>query len=421
MKYLFKIIYLFVLEICIFPTFLSAEPDFDHQRNIIPGSRAANLAGAYTAIARDPSGGYYNPAGIAFSKNNEVSVSVNSYQQSKIRYKNIGALNNEDFLESSSTLFPGLVGSTYQYGFLNIAWSYLTLDTKNIDQTDRFEGLDEHSSTLKSYTRTHQETNSYFIMGGSVAVPLGEYLSVGISGYYYRREITASNHQLVQLQSGGYLTSDQKYSTLNEGVLPVYGLMLRLKNISFGLSVREGRSYSDATTISTDSVVYQSSSMPIITSVHVNYKNFDELNPRTTSFGVAWQAQDWLLLSTDILYHSGVKNKYATSGDLDLLPIFNYSSGFEIKTKLLTLSGGLFTNYSQYKKLEIGAMNQAPHVNYWGRVLAFSHSEKGFTGSLTFVQQQGTGEAQKLSEDTNIQEVEADSLTAMFSAHYNFK
>ena len=38
-----------------------------HYVNMLVGNRAAGLGGAYTAISDDPTGCYYNPAGIAFS------------------------------------------------------------------------------------------------------------------------------------------------------------------------------------------------------------------------------------------------------------------------------------------------------------------------------------------------------------------
>ena len=48
------------------------------------GDRATGLGGAYTAISDDPSGAYYNPAGIVFAFDNQISLSVNSY-----KYKHI--------------------------------------------------------------------------------------------------------------------------------------------------------------------------------------------------------------------------------------------------------------------------------------------------------------------------------------------
>src|SRR3990172_2529925 len=51
-----------------------------HYNNILIGDRAAGMAGAYTAISDDPSGLYYNPAGIVFAPRRSFSASVNAYQ-----------------------------------------------------------------------------------------------------------------------------------------------------------------------------------------------------------------------------------------------------------------------------------------------------------------------------------------------------
>src|SRR3989338_10609470 len=50
-----------------------------HYNNIIIGDRASGMGGAYTAISDDPSGLYYNPAGIAFSFGRSLSGGAQAY------------------------------------------------------------------------------------------------------------------------------------------------------------------------------------------------------------------------------------------------------------------------------------------------------------------------------------------------------
>ena len=47
--------------------------DSNHYRNVLVGDRAATMAGAYTAVSDDSSGGYYNPAGLAFLRGESVA------------------------------------------------------------------------------------------------------------------------------------------------------------------------------------------------------------------------------------------------------------------------------------------------------------------------------------------------------------
>ena len=48
-----------------------------HYQDYIVGDRAVSLGGAFTAIAADPSGMWYNPAGIVDVRNTSLSLSAN--------------------------------------------------------------------------------------------------------------------------------------------------------------------------------------------------------------------------------------------------------------------------------------------------------------------------------------------------------
>src|SRR5689334_15283449 len=45
----------------------------------VVGGRAAGMGGAYTALADDGSGAYYNPGGLAFTGSSSLSFSLNAY------------------------------------------------------------------------------------------------------------------------------------------------------------------------------------------------------------------------------------------------------------------------------------------------------------------------------------------------------
>lgn len=61
-----------------------ASADEFHYRNFLPGDRAGSMGGAYTAISDDPSGAFYNPAGLAIG--NKLSINVNAFHLSEKSY-----------------------------------------------------------------------------------------------------------------------------------------------------------------------------------------------------------------------------------------------------------------------------------------------------------------------------------------------
>src|SRR5690349_9357619 len=56
-----------------------AQADDSNFRPYIVGARAAGMGGAYTALADDGSGPYYNPGGIAFARHSSLSLSASVY------------------------------------------------------------------------------------------------------------------------------------------------------------------------------------------------------------------------------------------------------------------------------------------------------------------------------------------------------
>ena len=55
-----------VLILFLFLTNITSYADIHHYNDLILGERASGMAGAYSAVADDPSGAYYNPAGLAY-------------------------------------------------------------------------------------------------------------------------------------------------------------------------------------------------------------------------------------------------------------------------------------------------------------------------------------------------------------------
>ena len=83
----------------------TATADQFHYNNVILGERAVGLGGAYTAVADDASGVYYNPGGLAFALSNDISGSANAFYSKKTVYKNIKELGGKDFTETAGGTF----------------------------------------------------------------------------------------------------------------------------------------------------------------------------------------------------------------------------------------------------------------------------------------------------------------------------
>ena len=110
-----------------------------HYNNIIIGDRAAGLAGAYTAISDDASGLFYNPAGIVFSEDLQLSASANAIHETELTYKSV--LNGGDWKRKSSNVVPNFFGMTSKFGAGYLGFSYAVTDFEVEDQDSQFTNI----------------------------------------------------------------------------------------------------------------------------------------------------------------------------------------------------------------------------------------------------------------------------------------
>lgn len=395
-----------------------------NQRNILPGGRAPFMGGAFTAIANDSTGAYYNPAGLAYVPGKEVSISGISYLDHQLVHR--GAVDGQDFTEHSSGFTTSFIGGLFDTGRLKLGWSIIQLDRKDIDQNESFL-VNENS---RVYTRTHQESNSYEWYGASLATHISKDLSVGFSGFYYLRNILVSNHNMSYfLTEDDSQVVDQKYLTRNEGLILVLGGMLKKDRWSFGVAYRRGRSIDDSTLLTYDEIYYAPSQWDAPAEeqdpyyqdcfqeekacvVHSQFQSdaLSELNPQTWSLGVAWNPFSAVTLSFDALYHQGVSSPYKNSGNGDLYDTLNYSFGSEFKLGQFVLRSGVFTNNSMYKKPTAGGVNQPMSVDYVGYAGSIGFMANSRDAYMGIVKQVGNGHSQIVSNSQTIQKVQATSL-----------
>jgi len=418
-SYAFQTLLKVILCVCLCVTIFAATAvaQHSHQRNVLPGGRASLLGGAYTALSDDPSGAWYNPAGISHAKNNEISLSGNAWRTATTTYKE--AVNGEHFVEESSSIYPSFIGSTVRWKSLTFGWSYVTLDARNVNQDHRFTDISEAPNAANTYTRTNQESSAWQNAGGSIALALSKNFSVGASVYWYRRTIESSTHQMSQLNGGGLQVLDFKYQTTNEGLSPVVGMILRGESMSAGLSLRAPQALSDHTTYSSDTVTWtpDEDTAPNVSSTEGKLPILDEPNPQSLQLGWAWFPSKHVLVSVDLVQHGAVDYVDATP---DLHSTTNWSLGTEVTFDPLLFRLGAFSNYSMYREPSSTKTDQPAWVDFTGFSGGIGFKQKERESMLGVVHQQGQGKAQIITGSASIQDVEASSTTWLLSSRLFF-
>ena len=118
-----KLNFLLLLKyLLIFISYLTASysyADWQHRNSLLIGERASGMGGAYTAISNDPSGIYYNPGGIAFSKDTEINLSVAGYYFENIKVNSIYGISNYQYEIKNSDIINGFLGFTKKLKFFD--------------------------------------------------------------------------------------------------------------------------------------------------------------------------------------------------------------------------------------------------------------------------------------------------------------
>lgn len=409
---------IFIFFLCTFSTNIFAQ--VSHQKDILPGGRAALLGGAFTAIADDPSCGHYNPAGCSFAGRNEISVSGNALKESYLTYKE--AINGQDFTETSTAIFPSFVGANYNWGPFAIGYSYMMLDAKNINQNDHFDNISTEETTTQTLHRTHQEMNTLMHAGANMALRIGKRLSIGLAASYYVRDVEASDHMLTRNSSGSILAIDYKYTTKNEGLITMTGVMLKMDTWSIGAALKTPKSLNDRTILFSDIINYSSSSAsaPTTESNVERVEYMAELIPRTYQVGLAWFPKKACQFSLDGYFHEGKKHPHVSEGGYDIHNTLNYALGFESLNGPIVLRLGAFTNNSLYEKPTEGLTGQPTYINYMGMSGGLGIVGKIYEGMAGVIYQKGSGQGQIILDSTTIQNVEGASTTYLFGGKYSF-
>lgn len=395
-------------------------PVQSHQRSFFPGVRASSLGGAYSALSDDPSGAYYNPAGLVFAKESSLSLSANAFARSSMTYED--AIHGDDFTENAQSLYPNFAGGLNRFNSWAVGYSYCTLDSRESEQADRFKEINDVAGNLENYSRTHQEIQKALALGVSFAARLGNSASVGVSQFAYYRAFSAATHQLAELRDGGLLVTDTKYEGRNLGVFTQLGVMLRWDELAIGIAARIPQPLTDDATVHAD-VIYEPSGStlePEIGKSDAASTFFEEMMPRSYHLGLAWDSQSIWTLSSEVIYHAATRSSDPESRAPALKATLNYSAGIEAKLGLVALRLGVFSDFSLTEAPMVDKVNQPTHVDFQGLAGGLGFESRNYEIGLALTKRVGSGKAQIIGGRTSIQNVRAESESLVLGGRYAF-
>lgn len=391
-------------------SYAPAAADEYHYKNILIGERPAGLAGAYVAISDDPSGLYYNPAGVVYATGKKVSASANAYYTTSKSYKN--ALGSSNWNRNSSTLLPNFFGIIQPIGKGVLGLSYAVPDSIIEDQDETFNNI---TSSISKFTINFNKQDTTYLFGPSYAQEIKDGLSIGATLYFhYRRKKVINNQHIVYSDSSTYLSNvvDEREEL---GLRPMIGLMYSPPNLkySFGMTISRTFVYDETIYIQTINKA-QSASTAAFTRTTLNIKRE---YPWNINFGAAYFPSDSLLFSGDVSYYTSVKDDFG-----ERVSVVNIAFGTEYyPSSSLALKGGFYTNVANTAKISAGDSGKNENIDLYGISLSATAFTRSTSLTLGTVYSFGSGQAQINNADpTAIQNVSASSLLIFIGTSYAF-
>jgi long-chain fatty acid transport protein len=306
----------------------SAIADQNHYLDLLVGDRASGMGGAYTAVSDDPTGMYYNPAGIVYSPDTNTSASSLAYQTQRKRYT--GAIGGNDWVRNSSSFVPNFFGVLQPMGNGGyFGLSYAMSDALNEHQSQKFTnitGINEFSINLDDQDTTYK-------LGPTYAARINDSWSYGITLYVHLRNRNASFNQVADYAptptAGQYDWTNQQITTNEVGINPILGVMWTpTEKSSLGLSVRKTFIISSLTQL--ECTKQASSTAPNGTICGSDFSAGDYVHVMTSNHNYTdppWEvALGWASFPNNKEVYSSDLKLY-TGGDFT--PTWNASFGYE--------------------------------------------------------------------------------------------
>jgi long-chain fatty acid transport protein len=396
-----------------------------HYNNLLIGDRASGMGGAYTAVADDASGLYYNPAGITYIGGRNLSASVNAYHITSIKYRDV--LGGGDWTRESSKLLPNFFGVAQPLGDGVAGFSYAVTDSILENQDTVLNNLP--GTDVQQYIiNMNNEENTYKI-GPSYARAVNDKLSFGISLYLHLRDTETIFNQNISLNDTSYEWSSYYQQSEELGIEPVLGVMWSpVEKVSLGASLRK----TELLSASLDSQRTCASDVPdnpnpLCTeppTASLSSSDYKREYPWQLSLGAAYFPNERLLYSIDYTYYTEASNDLPASNDSAFRTkeaTWNLKLGTEYYlSSRWALRGGLYTNHANTPALSSGRTDQPQHLDMYGFSLSGSRFTRNSSLTLGLSYGQGSGEAQVISGLANTQDVDAYSLSIFLSTSYSY-
>lgn len=393
---------------------VTARADDTHYQDILVGGRAIGLGGAYTSIADDPSGPFYNPAGLADARsaNLQVSTSLYGFEQGSTNASvtPVPGADNLRFQFTDLIIIPASAGFVQTFGPLDeerhpyqaVAVSVVVPSYRSYAVSD--QGLPDTSATgVTSTTHERRMTDRELWSGIGYGRRITPTLRLGIAGYYILRSLT--DHEVVtqsKTLSGG---QGDKFQSVTDDIAILAGSGVFIagarwtptERLAIGVSVsspsvpihsQASLAFSRASADPTSTTGATST----LQNLSINARS-EQRWATSARVGASYTLPYKFTVSADASYHlpvsyslispaaadqsayDGIKTRLPFDPDVTRKGVLNFNLGSEfLIIREVSIAGGFFTDFTSAPVIPDQPLrNQPPHVNLFGMAMSIGY------------------------------------------------
>lgn len=427
MKFIIFFVSLFFFQFSVFQFLNQAQADEYHYKDLLIGDRASGLGGAYIALSDDPSGMWYNPAGIMFSFENYFSLSANAYSTTSEVFKSTIA--GKDYSYKSSALIPNYFGFIQNFDKYKWGFSIVVPNSDLYDLDDEFLAVSATVGAPKDFHRKFYRQNQTTAFGLAAAGEISKNTTFGISiyGVYHIDKVIDNQLIIYNADAGGverYYFRNTSQTKSSYSLLPKLGFQIMPTTaLSIGFVISKpfhisGNAHSKSYDPKT------SGGVPVLPIGDIDndlnlpsYQNLTakDLSPLELGLGIAYFPDKSILFTGDFSYHI----KDDTYSGFNMVNTWNLAAGAEyFITENTAMRLGLFTNNANTPQVEVGKTNQPTHVDLYGMSASLSFFSAGSAVSFGTNMSSGKGKGQAIGDSTVIHDVVRDNVTVFLTGNY---
>ena len=416
-----------------------ARADDTNYQTYVLGERALGMGGAYTALADDASGSYYNPAGLAMVESTSISGSFSVYGvERRVLREAVGPavdvqVDRTDLESSNVPTIPTTVGFLYKWGkryadqIKRYAAGYAVFVPHHRDF--HFSGrttIGADPAALDDFIVDQREEDKTVWQGPTFAFRLNSRLSLGLSAFHvYRRSRWSQEVRQIGPRDDNLFADfiDEQRSSIERSVHSLvfkagarYELTPRWK-LGLALTSPSITVFGSGGANSTTTTYESSCVTPPRCVRHEELGgsiDADSRTPLSVRAGVAYRVRDRATASLDVSWHAPLTydpfdlaqdaSKFGDTGPVTLSQlrrrsVVNVNVGGEWLFEWVVLRAGFFTNFSSAPKIERSAFASPPRVHMFGTTLSAGFRWRKYTISIGALYSFGSGQSAALTPE----------------------